>query len=244
MTPNVESLSSHRSQKVAGILHKTSEHTGTIQMETSSNRIGALVSSPTKLTDPTAFPQLSRGKTETTPSKPVPRVSTGFSLKITDNKLTGRTDDYSPSSPQSPASPISSDSGCSFGLDSPTKSETNETWRCGQCHQSFFQRAMLQVHVCANAPFKPFKCGHCDKSFTTAGEMRAHAVIHQGKKPFKCGYCARSFTGATTLNNHIRIHTGEKPFKCEKCGKIFSQGSQLSKHEKIPGDCIPRTNLN
>lgn len=263
-------------------------------METTFNGIAALVTSPTKRTHPTTeFPRLSSGETTTTPSKPTPRVSTGFSLKITDSSFTGNSrrhlpaihtlpnatahsasepispstpvstthsasERISPSSPVStthsasqpisPSTPNSHDSGFSFdsGLtDSPSKSETNDEnciWRCGQCNKSFAQRAMLEVHVCGNVPFKPYKCGHCDRSFATSGQMRAHAVIHQGKKPFKCGYCARSFTGATTLNNHIRIHTGEKPFRCHKCRKTFSQGSQLSKHDKIPGDCVPIKN--
>lgn len=113
-------------------------------------------------------------------------------------------------------------------------------WKCGQCKKSFPQRAMLQVHVCNEAPQKPYQCGHCAQSFSHPAQLRAHAVIHASKKPFKCGYCSRAFAGATTLNNHIRTHTGEKPFVCDKCGKNFTQGSQLSRHQRIPGDCVAR----
>lgn len=110
-------------------------------------------------------------------------------------------------------------------------------WKCGQCKKSFPQRIMLQVHVCNEAPKKPYQCGHCAQSFSSPAQLRAHAVTHISKKPFKCGYCSRAFAGATTLNNHIRTHTGEKPFACDKCGKNFTQGSQLSRHQRIPGDC-------
>ena len=113
-------------------------------------------------------------------------------------------------------------------------------WKCGQCKKSFPQRTMLQVHVCNEAPKKPYQCGHCSQSFSHPAQLRAHAVIHASKKPFKCGYCSRSFAGATTLNNHIRTHTGERPFVCDKCGKNFTQGSQLSRHQRIPGDCVAR----
>ncbi|XP_029196546.2 putative histone-lysine N-methyltransferase PRDM6 isoform X1 [Acropora muricata] len=111
-------------------------------------------------------------------------------------------------------------------------------WKCGQCKKSFPQRIMLQVHVCNEAPKKPYQCGHCTQSFSSPAHLRAHAVNHVSKKPFKCGYCSRAFAGATTLNNHIRTHTGEKPFVCDKCGKNFTQGSQLSRHQRIPGDCV------
>lgn len=113
-------------------------------------------------------------------------------------------------------------------------------WKCGQCKKSFPQRTMLQVHVCNEAPKKPYQCGHCSQSFSHPAQLRAHAVIHASKKPFKCGYCSRAFAGATTLNNHIRTHTGERPFVCDKCGKNFTQGSQLSRHQRIPGDCVAR----
>ena len=113
-------------------------------------------------------------------------------------------------------------------------------WKCGQCKKSFPQRTMLQVHVCHEAPKKPYQCGHCSLSFAHPAQLRGHAVIHASKKPFKCGYCSRAFAGATTLNNHIRTHTGERPFVCDKCGKNFTQGSQLSRHQRIPGDCVVR----
>jgi uncharacterized Zn-finger protein len=111
-------------------------------------------------------------------------------------------------------------------------------WRCGQCQQSFTQRALLQIHVCPGMPNRPYKCGHCADSFSQSNELRTHVVRHTNEKPFKCGYCSRSFAGATTLNNHIRTHTGEKPFICSKCKKMFSTASQLSRHQRIPAECI------
>lgn len=237
-----------------------------LQMQTTFQRIGALIASPTKSTG-----QTTSGEVSTTVStqdqmnlssnslkKPIAISSRGFSLTITNGHVTSPTKATpvsnrsasptaavvpSPTSPISPSTPSSHDSGFSFeATDESSKVESNEitVWKCGQCWKTFPQRAMLQVHVCSQVPFRPYRCGHCNESFSTSGEMRTHAVIHQRRKPFKCGYCSRSFSGATTLNNHIRIHTGEKPFRCENCGKTFSQGSQLSKHEKIPGDCLPQ----
>ena len=160
-----------------------------------------------------------------------------------------------PHFPQSPA-PVSSPESIRSDTASPNRSEDGNSsptiakqqiysnitelslWKCGQCKKSFPQRTMLQVHICNQAPKKPYQCGHCAQSFSQPAELRAHAVIHASKKPFKCGYCSRAFAGATTLNNHIRTHTGEKPFVCDKCGRHFTQGSQLSRHQRIPGDCV------
>ena len=150
------------------------------------------------------------------------------------------------SSPDSIRSDTSSPNHSEDGKNSPTIAKqqfsSNITelslWKCGQCKKSFPQRTMLQVHICNQAPKKPYQCGHCAQSFSRPAELRAHAVIHASKKPFKCGYCSRAFAGATTLNNHIRTHTGEKPFVCDKCGRHFTQGSQLSRHQRIPGDCV------
>ena len=143
-----------------------------------------------------------------------------------------------------PASPIAIEDGQSNPAkpSKPVFSNITELslWKCGQCKKSFPQRTMLQVHVCNEAPKKPYQCGHCSLSFSHPAQLRSHAVIHASKKPFKCGYCSRAFAGATTLNNHIRTHTGERPFVCDKCGKNFTQGSQLSRHQRIPGDCVVR----
>ncbi|XP_078367928.1 putative histone-lysine N-methyltransferase PRDM6 [Oculina patagonica] len=143
-----------------------------------------------------------------------------------------------------PASPLPTEDGQSNTLkpNQPVFSNITELslWKCGQCKKSFPQRTMLQVHVCNEAPQKPYQCGHCSQSFSHPAQLRSHAVIHASKKPFKCGYCSRAFAGATTLNNHIRTHTGERPFVCDKCGKNFTQGSQLSRHQRIPGDCVAR----
>ncbi|XP_032218766.2 putative histone-lysine N-methyltransferase PRDM6 [Nematostella vectensis] len=111
-------------------------------------------------------------------------------------------------------------------------------WRCGQCSQTFSQRVLLQMHICSQAPDKPYQCGHCPASFQEASDLRDHVVSHINEKPFKCGFCGRSFAGATTLNNHIRTHTGEKPFKCLKCNKQFTQSTQLSRHQKSPEECV------
>jgi len=143
-----------------------------------------------------------------------------------------------------PASPIPTEDGQNKTAkpSQPVFSNITELslWKCGQCKKSFPQRTMLQVHVCNEAPKKPYQCGHCSQSFSHPAQLRAHAVSHASKKPFKCGYCSRAFAGATTLNNHIRTHTGERPFVCDKCGKNFTQGSQLSRHQRIPGDCVAR----
>lgn len=151
----------------------------------------------------------------------------------------------SPESERStPPSPTSYEDGQNNAtkINQPAFSSITELslWKCGQCKKSFPQRTMLQVHVCNEAPKKPYQCGHCSLSFAHPAQLRAHAVIHASKKPFKCGYCSRAFAGATTLNNHIRTHTGERPFVCDKCGKNFTQGSQLSRHQRIPGDCVAR----
>ena len=116
-------------------------------------------------------------------------------------------------------------------------------WQCGQCHKTFTQRILLQVHVCPNKPVNPYKCGHCSESFTNPSHLRAHVSKHSGEKPFKCGFCSRSFSGATTLNNHIRTHTGEKPFGCDKCGMSFSQPTHLARHMRVPGECSSNTEL-
>nr|XP_058957783.1 putative histone-lysine N-methyltransferase PRDM6 isoform X1 [Pocillopora verrucosa] len=113
-------------------------------------------------------------------------------------------------------------------------------WHCGQCDKSFAQRSLLQMHICARNPNRPYQCGHCSQEFAHPNELRTHAVIHSGKKPFKCGFCSRTFAGATTLNNHVRTHTGERPFTCNKCYKTFSQASQLSKHKRSLYECFPR----
>lgn len=115
-------------------------------------------------------------------------------------------------------------------------------WHCGQCDKSFAQRSLLQMHICARNPNRPYQCGHCSQEFAHPNELRTHAVIHSGKKPFKCGFCSRTFAGATTLNNHVRTHTGERPFTCNKCYKTFSQASQLSKHKRSLYECFPRDN--
>ncbi|XP_031551576.1 putative histone-lysine N-methyltransferase PRDM6 [Actinia tenebrosa] len=125
-----------------------------------------------------------------------------------------------------------------FPMDLNDTGEVN-MWKCGQCNQTFSQRVLLQMHICSQAPDKPFHCGHCPTVFKDASELRDHVVTHINEKPFKCGFCGRSFAGATTLNNHIRTHTGEKPFKCRKCNKTFTQSTQLSRHQKNPEECIP-----
>lgn len=138
-----------------------------------------------------------------------------------------------------PAGP--EDSGHNY-VSSTVDSNTEEqgSWKCGQCGKIFGQRLILQMHVCAKSPERPFQCGHCALSFADSSELRDHVVTHTNDRPFKCGFCGRSFAGATTLNNHMRAHTGEKPFACEKCGITFAIATQLNRHIKLPGECRMR----
>ncbi|TRY88476.1 hypothetical protein DNTS_005157 [Danionella cerebrum] len=113
--------------------------------------------------------------------------------------------------------------------------ETDITFRCDICQQTFASRCNLKLHQRhVHSDQRLFPCDICGKSFKRKKDVTRHRRhVHEGGTDrFICMLCGKSLSSKTALMLHGRTHTGLKPYKCDFCGSSFSQASALKTHKR------------
>ncbi|XP_023192704.1 zinc finger E-box-binding homeobox 2-like isoform X1 [Xiphophorus maculatus] len=92
---------------------------------------------------------------------------------------------------------------------------TEETFTCLLCAETFNQRAQLERHMTTHKP-----------------TVDQPPLLSEGaaNRKFKCSECGKAFKYKHHLKEHLRIHSGEKPYECSNCKKRFSHSGSYSSH--------------
>ncbi|XP_047227396.1 zinc finger E-box-binding homeobox 2-like isoform X1 [Girardinichthys multiradiatus] len=92
---------------------------------------------------------------------------------------------------------------------------TEETFTCLLCAETFTQRSQLERHMTTHKP-----------------PMDQPPLLSEGaaNRKFKCSECGKAFKYKHHLKEHLRIHSGEKPYECSNCKKRFSHSGSYSSH--------------
>ncbi|XP_015240219.1 PREDICTED: zinc finger E-box-binding homeobox 2-like isoform X1 [Cyprinodon variegatus] len=92
---------------------------------------------------------------------------------------------------------------------------TEETFTCLLCAETFTQRSQLERHMTTHKP-----------------AMDQPSLLSEGavNRKFKCSECGKAFKYKHHLKEHLRIHSGEKPYECSNCKKRFSHSGSYSSH--------------
>ncbi|XP_012705140.2 zinc finger E-box-binding homeobox 2 isoform X1 [Fundulus heteroclitus] len=92
---------------------------------------------------------------------------------------------------------------------------TEETFPCLLCAETFPQRSQLERHMTTHKP-----------------PTDQPPLLSEGaaNRKFKCSECGKAFKYKHHLKEHLRIHSGEKPYECSNCKKRFSHSGSYSSH--------------
>ena len=97
--------------------------------------------------------------------------------------------------------------------------KTASEFQCSICHQGFYNKAGLTLHLNRHAGIKPHHCNDCSMTFCSKAELNSHSKIHSEEKNYKCQECGKRFRRHGNLREHLNRHNGHKRYKCKVCNK-------------------------